>query len=537
MDTPSSHQQQPIAVMYAWTRSYWSQSLWLFAFIALFETGCNAKDAKTQAPGPDDVEYGALRCLMRAKSPGEALDFDEAKVVHQPKPLTVEPLARPQALAQDVQSQAEETSTQFSKSFHNALQKLLPASPHMPQTGWLRRAILDIQARLKSWTKRVWQMRTQQEPNGVSPLMLGSTATLAHAKSLAHRVFASLHQAAPDYPIWTIVLPVLFLVLVAAAFFLPIENWIARSMRQSLSSRHGGNLAPGPRGSVRRTTPAASPFPSRPATAAASISHAPPTITTPYQVATPYQSALAALTGPSLSLSPPQHQQTPQGTPRASNASHLPWSACRRLTTATIPHLCAELVVPDETECNLLVPEPSTFSGDSRISINDTAGVPVFHAALSFPSSQQLRPRPNSDTRRLTLWSAIDGLPFASCRDAEVQHPTDPVAGQARPALTIFHHSEVPFGILRPDSSVAERSAYSILTHSGREIFLYRAAEVAGMRAEDESGRLLAMVIGIAPRSIRIGPQVDAGLMTLALLGIDLLEHDAKMLASHKEYR
>lgn len=117
-------------------------------------------------------------------------------------------------------------------------------------------------------------------------------------------------------------------------------------------------------------------------------------------------------------------------------------------------------------------------------------------------------------------------MAFASCRDVEQ------VTGQ-RPALAIFHHSEVPFGILRPDSSVGDGSAYSILTHTGREIFLYRAAEVAGMRAEDESGRLLAMVIGIAPRSIRIGPQVDAGLMTLALLGIDVLEHDARMLLSH----
>lgn len=234
----------------------------------------------------------------------------------------------------------------------------------------------------------------------------------------------------------------------------------------------------------------------------------------------------------------PRQLQTSQGTPRASNASHLPGSACRRLTPVSIPHLCAELVVPEETECNLLVPElpvTSAFSGGSRVSIDDNAGVAVFHAALGFPSGQHPKSGLSSDARRLTLWSAIDGLAFASCCDAE------PVAGQP-PALAIFHHSEVPFGELRPASGMGGRGTYSIVTHTGREIFLYTAAEGTCMRAEDESGRLLAMVIGVAPRSIRIGPQVDAGLMTLALLAIDLLEHDvrmlergARMLPSHME--
>ena len=196
--------------------------------------------------------------------------------------------------------------------------------------------------------------------------------------------------------------------------------------------------------------------------------------------------------------------------------------------TAFVPHLCAELVVPDETECNLVVPEiKESIINASRVSINDTSGVPVFQARACFPS-RHIKQGHSSDIRRLTLWSAVDGVPFACCRDAE------PVAGQPQPALAIFHHTEVPFGVLQPSTNVGDMKAYSILSEAGREIFLYRAAEGPGMRAEDGSGRLLAMVIGTAPRAIRIGPQVDAGLMTLALLGIDLLEHDAGMM-SHME--
>jgi len=352
-------------------------------------------------------------------------------------------------------------------------------------------------------------------------LVLRSRTQLVHAKNLAHRALLYIREAGPRYPMMGIVLPVLVLALVAAAFILPMESCISRSVRQSPLLRSVGTPTPAPRGSARRATPPVSPWQSRPPTATASLSHVPP------MMATPHQLAAATIPGPLRLPCSPRQPHSPQGTPHVSNASHLPWSACCRLTTAAIPHLCAELVVPDETECNLLVPEllvTSTFT----ISINDAADVPVFRASLSFPSSRHLKPGPSSDTRRLTLWSAIDGLAFASCRDAE------PVADK-RPALAIFHHSEVPFGILQPNSSLGD-GCYSILAHIGREIFLYRAAEGVGMRAEDESGRLLAIVIGVAPRSIRIGPQVDAGLMTLALLGIDMLEHDARMLPSHMEH-
>lgn len=185
-----------------------------------------------------------------------------------------------------------------------------------------------------------------------------------------------------------------------------------------------------------------------------------------------------------------------------------------------VMHLCAELVVPDDTECNLLVPDLNTNApgATDRITIHDSSGLPVFHA--SYSRSSRHSQQGSRDTKRLILWSAIDGLIFAFCRDVEA------ALGHAS-GLAIFHHYEVPFGVLR-QNSVGDRSAYSILMHSGREIFFHQTSEDVGFRAEDENGRLLAMVMGLAPRCVRIGPSVDAGLVTLAMLGIDLLELDAR---------
>jgi len=185
-----------------------------------------------------------------------------------------------------------------------------------------------------------------------------------------------------------------------------------------------------------------------------------------------------------------------------------------------VPHLCMELVVPEETECNLLVPDLVAHVSETRgrISVNDTSGVPVFHA--TFNTKRGLSPQQDQDHRRLVLWSAIDGLVFGCCRDAEAS-PT------GQPALQIFNHADMPFGFLRPSTSY-KRGAFSVTTCSGREIIFYKTNEAGTQRAEDETGRLLAMVITSSPRSIRIGPEVDAGLVTLGMLGVDLLSSDAR---------
>jgi len=181
-------------------------------------------------------------------------------------------------------------------------------------------------------------------------------------------------------------------------------------------------------------------------------------------------------------------------------------------------HLCPELVVPEGSECTLLVSCLSSLGGSSAMgpmTISDARGVPVFKAVFSAPAA---RGRKRADTRRVVLSSAAGDAIFAYCRDLEV----DPTTGQT--GLTIFHHSEVIFGDLRTDGP-RPSSGYSVTTRRGWRIRFRGDPEGRNLNCTDEHGRLLAITEAHGPgrRSVRIGPLVDAGFMAICVLGIDIL--------------
>lgn len=126
-------------------------------------------------------------------------------------------------------------------------------------------------------------------------------------------------------------------------------------------------------------------------------------------------------------------------------------------------------------------------------------------------SSQRLD---QDGTRCLVLSSSADDRTvFAVCRLG------------LNGALTILDAQEKPFGLIRPR---AGRPGYEVAARMGSQIQL-SLTENNDLAATDPRGRTLALtelVPGDALRRIvRIGPFVDAGLITLAVLAIDLLEH------------
>jgi len=180
-------------------------------------------------------------------------------------------------------------------------------------------------------------------------------------------------------------------------------------------------------------------------------------------------------------------------------------------------HLCPELVVPEGSECTLIVPRLSG-GGSSQVTVDDTRGVPVFCAAFNNDTTWQARIR---ETKRLILSSTSGDTIFAFCRDDEAQ------GGPS--GLVIHHHSEAPFGVLHADSRDAG-SGYTLVARQGFKVHIKGDHLLGNMNVTDESGRLLAIATplhqgGGAHRSLRIGPLVDAGLVALGLLGIDFLEH------------
>lgn len=182
-------------------------------------------------------------------------------------------------------------------------------------------------------------------------------------------------------------------------------------------------------------------------------------------------------------------------------------------------HLCPELVVPEGSECTLMIPRvtfPGSNAAPAPISISDARGVPVFKA--TFASGFNRAGRKTGDTKRLVLTSATGDAVFSFCRETEV----DPSTGQA--GLAIFRHTDALFGELRADG-VRPANGYSVSTNRGWRVRFRGDSEGRNLNATDDRGHLLAITEshGPARRSVRIGPLVDAGLVALTVLGIDIL--------------
>jgi len=194
-----------------------------------------------------------------------------------------------------------------------------------------------------------------------------------------------------------------------------------------------------------------------------------------------------------------------------------------------VPSLCSELVVPEENECSLLLPRVFPQAGElsGQVSIDDVREMSMFHAFFYLPGYQPMSeappPRAQWQRQRLVLRSAVDDLTYAYCCDA----PPEP--GSSLPGYTIYDHEDRAFGTLRP-AGPNEQLGFRVHVRGDFEVSFLGDMQVGNVNATDEQGRLLAVseAINASIRCIRIGPQVDAGFMTLAMLAIDLLRYDLR---------
>jgi len=194
-----------------------------------------------------------------------------------------------------------------------------------------------------------------------------------------------------------------------------------------------------------------------------------------------------------------------------------------------LPSLCSELVVPEENECSLLLPRdfPQACELSGQVSIDDVKEMSVFHAVYYLSGYQRVDealPRATAQRRRLILRSAVDDLTFAYCCDA----PPEP--GSSHPGYTIYDHEDQAFGTLRP-AGLTDQLGFRVRGRGDYQVAFVGDMQVGNVNATDEQGRLLAIseAIDASVRCVRIGPQVDAGFMTLTMLAIDLLRYDMRI--------
>lgn len=188
-------------------------------------------------------------------------------------------------------------------------------------------------------------------------------------------------------------------------------------------------------------------------------------------------------------------------------------------------HLCSELVVPEGNECSLLLPRltETRFSASGVLSITGDNGVPVLYAAYTLaerpPLSADEQP---GNGKRLVLRSALEDTILASCRDAQPETSGGP------PQLMIVNKAEEPFGMLRATGATGggPKGSYTVSLSNGKKMFFRRDIQALSLCITDEDGWLLCCSEegDERGRPICISPHVDAGLVVIAMVGIDILD-------------
>jgi len=181
-------------------------------------------------------------------------------------------------------------------------------------------------------------------------------------------------------------------------------------------------------------------------------------------------------------------------------------------------HLCPELVVPQGNECSLLVPHISASRAQSSLSIDDVRHVPVFRASFQNDWTNAA----GNSKRRIALSNANGGRVFAYVSDGA------PLAEGSFKNFTFHHHTGALVG-----EFIAEESAtgvsFAVDMRSGLRMRIARDAK-RKLKFKDESGHLLAVAKTSTENSdmpvdlLRIGSLVDAGLVVLAMLCVQLQE-------------
>eukprot|EP00927_Polykrikos_kofoidii_P027081 TRINITY_DN2395_c0_g1_i5.p1 TRINITY_DN2395_c0_g1~~TRINITY_DN2395_c0_g1_i5.p1 ORF type:complete len:656 (-),score=88.40 TRINITY_DN2395_c0_g1_i5:312-2279(-) len=199
--------------------------------------------------------------------------------------------------------------------------------------------------------------------------------------------------------------------------------------------------------------------------------------------------------------------------PIAMTSSHLEYN------------LCEDLVIPKNSECVLYIPPLEQQISGSSVSVENIQGGVMFQACLDNSPGVGSNAASGVQATQLLLTDGGRSVTFASCSTLEEM---DDVT-----SLSIRHASGSVAGKLRPTADGPEH--FAVLMNAGWGLHI-QAKSKTNMRISDlKRQRLLALVElpqGTTPmtgtprrnaRIVTIGPEVDAGLIILAVIGIDWL--------------
>eukprot|EP00927_Polykrikos_kofoidii_P027078 TRINITY_DN2395_c0_g1_i2.p1 TRINITY_DN2395_c0_g1~~TRINITY_DN2395_c0_g1_i2.p1 ORF type:complete len:660 (-),score=76.16 TRINITY_DN2395_c0_g1_i2:43-2022(-) len=195
-------------------------------------------------------------------------------------------------------------------------------------------------------------------------------------------------------------------------------------------------------------------------------------------------------------------------------------------------HLCDELVIPKNSECNLYIPPLQDKISAGSVCIENVGGVMMFRANLDNSRGVGSSATSSVQSKQLVLTDAVGGATFASCTpNTSDVHRDGRKIGRVT-SLNIRHYTDVIAGELYPTADGSGQ--YDVLMNGGWGLFVHAKSNETWRISDLKRRRLLAIVEfqhSTSPRTgpprkerlVTIGPEVDAGLVILTVVGIDWL--------------
>lgn len=254
---------------------------------------------------------------------------------------------------------------------------------------------------------------------------------------------------------------------------------------------------------------------------------------------------------------------------------NIPQRIDTRVGTKVAHHQCCcpELIVPEQSECVLFIPKLPFYKHSGHIVVEDTQGMPIFSVRCVLPpgglhSLEEDLHIMLSSADNTVLFARAQrgingGIDIHSCRGRSPMRSAMSANGSRMLCLDdrgklVEHHGQeidgqqVFFGSLMREahtSNAADWSgAYAFTSATGSVLRVHGNSKEGLINATDAAGHLLATAEfnRAGPRKgwrfLRVGPNVDSGLILLLVLSVNVLVfeamsgHEARTAAQREMY-
>jgi len=203
-------------------------------------------------------------------------------------------------------------------------------------------------------------------------------------------------------------------------------------------------------------------------------------------------------------------------------------------SSKTLTNLCPDLLVPDGSECQLVVPRVllpgsiiSASVKEDRAQIVDARGVPVFETKICNSPSDALSEMQMRLASEAGAMRESRQVYLSSGKGGDVLFAYGRVYSKIKGRkVVLYQASGAPFGEITAEDALG----FVVAVRDGAQIYIRGDKDLGNVTITDSNARLMATGEPLPEdpmsRGVTVGPHVDAGLIVLTLLSLDMLMYE-----------